>query len=177
LRIMGIDPGTARTGYGIIEFLSGRFKVIHYGCVRTEAGLPLPDRLLLIYNDLSKLIEIYRPELFAIEELFFNKNTRTVMSVGQARGVAVLAGAKAGLLIYEYTPLQVKQAVAGYGRAAKQQVEYMVKALLNLKEKPSYDDVTDALAVAICCAFSSGESNLLLKNQEIEVGRKNPKKY
>lgn len=166
MRIMGIDPGTARTGYGIIEFFSGRFKVIDYGCIRTEAGLPLPERLLLIYNDLIKLIEIYHPERFAIEELFFNKNTRTVMSVGQARGVAVLAGAKTGLLIYEYTPLQVKQAVTGYGRAAKQQVEYMAKTLLNLKEKPSLDDITDALAIAICCAFSSGENNLLLGNRK-----------
>ncbi len=144
----------------VIEFLSGRLKVVDYGCIKTEAGLPLPGRLLLIYNELIKLIEKHRPERLAIEELFFNKNTRTVMSVGQARGVAVLAGARAGLLIYEYTPLQVKQAVAGYGRAAKQQVEYMVKALLNLQGKPSQDDVTDALAVAICCAFSSGENHL-----------------
>jgi len=155
LRIIGVDPGTARTGFGILDFSADRFAVVNYGYIKTGADLPLPARLRLIYEQLQKLISDSRPGRFAIEELFFNKNTRTAMGVGEARGVAVLAAAGAGLLISEYTPLQVKQAVTGYGRATKQQVKYMVKAILGLPAPPAPDDVTDALAVAICDAFSA----------------------
>jgi len=160
LRIIGVDPGTARTGFGIIDFSADRFAVVDYGYIKTGGGLLLPARLQLIYEQLQKIIQNFRPERFAIEELFFNKNVRTAMGVGEARGVAVLAAAGAGLVISEYTPLQVKQAVAGYGRATKQQVKYMVKAILGLPEPPTPDDVTDALATAICDAFSSSGKNL-----------------
>lgn len=160
MRIIGVDPGTARTGFGIIDFSADRFAVVDYGYIKTGADLLLPARLQLIYAQLQKIIQDFRPERFAIEELFFNKNVRTAMGVGEARGVAVLAAARAGLMISEYTPLQVKQAVVGYGRATKQQVKYMVKAILGLPEPPTPDDVTDALAAAICDAFSSSGRNL-----------------
>lgn len=150
-----MDPGTARVGFGVVDFLADRFTVVNYGYIKTGADLLLPARMQLIYEELKKIIVNFKPDRFAIEEIFFNKNTRTVMSVGQAYGVAILAAARAGLLVFEYTPLQVKQAVVGYGRATKQQVSYMVKVILGLPELPAPDDVTDALAVAICDAFSS----------------------
>lgn len=155
MRVMGVDPGTARTGFGIVDFLAERFTVVEYGYIQTSAGTSLPGRLQLIYEELQKIITKFRPGRFAVEELFFNKNSRTAMSVGQARGVTVLAAARSGLLVAEYTPLQVKQAVVGYGQATKQQVKYMVKVILGLPEPPAPDDVTDALAVAICDAFSA----------------------
>lgn len=154
---MGVDPGTERTGYGVVDFFADRFTAAGYGCIKTSPALSLPARLHRIYEELQKIIAVYRPERFAVEELFFNKNARTVMSVGQARGVAILAAVNAGVAVSEYTPLQVKQAVTGYGRAAKDQVRYMVRAILNLSTPPSPDDVADALALAICDAlFSSG---------------------
>lgn len=148
--IMGIDPGTAITGFGIVQYTNNKFKLVECGAIRTEASLPLYKRLHILYNDLSSLIKEYQPQQYAVEELFFNKNTRTALAVGHARGVALLAGVKAGLDVYEYTPLQVKQAVVGYGRAEKQQVQYMVKTLLKLPVVPKPDDVADAIAVAIC---------------------------
>ncbi|MEW6276433.1 MAG: crossover junction endodeoxyribonuclease RuvC [Bacillota bacterium] len=159
MRIIGVDPGTARTGFGVIDFWADRFTVVDYGYIKTGSELPLPGRLRLIYEQLDKIIAGFRPERFAIEELFFNKNTRTAMGVGQARGVAVLTAARAGLVVAEYTPLQVKQAVVGYGRASKEQVKYMVRAILKLPAPPAPDDVTDALAVAICDAFSASGRN------------------
>lgn len=152
--IMGVDPGIAITGYGIIEYLGNKFKVIDCGCIRTSAGLPMPERLLRIYDELDGILAHTRPDEFAIEELFFSKNARTALTVGHARGVSLLPAARLGLGIHEYTPLQVKQAVVGYGRADKGQVQYMVKTLLGLKDIPRPDDVADALAVAICHAHS-----------------------
>lgn len=148
--IMGIDPGIAIVGYSIIQCKGNNLKAIDYGCIKTGADMILPDRLKKVYDELSEIIKIYNPEELAIEELFFNKNAKSVMKVGQARGVQILAGVNQGLNVYEYTPLQIKQAVTGYGRADKNQVQEMVKILLNLKEKPKPDDVADALAVAIC---------------------------
>ncbi len=150
--IMGVDPGTAITGYGLIEYNGRDFKLVECGAITTEAGLPLYKRLHTLYQDLTEIITRHQPDQFAVEELFFNKNIRTALSVGHARGVALLSGANAGLDVYEYTPLQVKQAVVGYGRADKRQVQYMVKTLLNLKAVPKPDDAADALAVAVCHA-------------------------
>lgn len=148
--ILGIDPGLAMVGYGLIEYKGNRYRTLDYGCIRTEANLNHPERLKIIYQDLSDLIDKYNPSDIAIEELFFNKNVKTAIKVGQARGVEILAGVNKGKDIYEYTPLQIKQSVVGYGRAEKRQVQEMVKLLLNLKEIPKPDDAADALAVAIC---------------------------
>jgi len=152
VKILGIDPGTAITGFGVLETLGNRFRLLDYGCIRTDAGTPLEERLEKIYHGMILLINRWHPEELAIEELFFNKNTRTALTVGHARGVIFLAAAHQKVPIREYTPLQVKQAVVGYGRADKHQVQYMVKALLNLSSLPKPDDAADALAIAICHA-------------------------
>lgn len=148
--ILGIDPGIAIVGYGIIECKGNHFKAIDYGAIRTESNLLFPDRIKNIYDELTDIIKFYKPCDFAIEELFFNKNVKTAIKVGQARGVEVLAAVNNDLDIYEYTPLQIKQAITGYGRADKNQMQQMVKILLNLDEIPKPDDVADALAVAMC---------------------------
>ena len=152
--ILGIDPGIAIVGYSIVECKGNNLKAIDYGCITTDADMLFPDRLKIVYDKLTEIIEKYNPDDLAIEELFFNKNVKTAMKVGQARGVEILAARNKGINTYEYTPLQIKQAVTGYGRADKNQVQEMVKMLLNLKEKPKPDDVADALAVAICHAHS-----------------------
>jgi crossover junction endodeoxyribonuclease RuvC len=152
--IIGIDPGYAILGYGVISYEGNKFDVIEYGTVTTSSDVELPDRLKKIYNELYDLFLKYKPDAVAIEELFFNKNVTTALMVAHARGVAVVAAAKAGIEIFEYTPLQVKQGVVGYGRAEKKQVQIMVKTLLNLKEIPRPDDAADALAVGICHAHS-----------------------
>lgn len=152
--ILGIDPGIAIVGYSIIKVDGNKLKVIDYGCIRTDAKSTFPERIKIIYDSLLKLIDKYKPDDLAIEELFFNKNVKTAILVGQARGVEILAAVNKGLEVYEYTPLQIKQAVVGFGRAEKEQVQEMVKILLNLKEKPKPDDVADALAVAICHGLS-----------------------
>jgi len=153
--ILGIDPGVAITGYGAISYEGNKFKVLEYGAVLTKSGIELPQRLLKINNEITAIIQRLKPQVFAIEELFFNKNIKTALSVGHARGVAILSAANQNLPIYEYTPLQVKQAVVGYGRADKNQVQQMVKILLGLNEIPKPDDVADALAVAICHGHSA----------------------
>ena len=155
MRILGIDPGTAICGYGVVDIFGNKLSVVNYGAVLTDKDLDPAQRLLILHEELSKIIEIYKPEIMAVEELFFNKNARTVMTVSQARGVILLTGEKNGLLVREYTPIQVKLAVVGYGRATKEQVTLMVQRLLNIKEKPKPDDVADALAVAICAAHSA----------------------
>ncbi|HHW99260.1 MAG TPA: crossover junction endodeoxyribonuclease RuvC [Firmicutes bacterium] len=160
--VLGIDPGIAITGYGFVQpGRQGSGKAIAYGCIRTPARTPLADRLVLLYQQLTELIEEHRPDVLAIEQLFFNRNTTTAFTVAQARGVVVLAAAQQGVRVVEYTPLQVKQAVVGYGRAEKQQVQHMVKALLNLASVPKPDDVADALAIAICHTHSMQYQNLL----------------
>lgn len=152
--ILGIDPGLAIVGYGIIECKGNNYKAIDYGAIITDSKLIFPDRLEIIYNELTEIIKRYKPDEIAFEELFYNKNAKTVMKVAQARGVEVLAGINQQIPLYEYTPLQIKQAVVGYGRAEKHQVQEMIKLLLNLKEIPKPDDVADALAVA----FTHGSS-------------------
>lgn len=148
--ILGIDPGIAIVGYSIIKCSGNNFKPIDYGCITTSSKMTFTQRLKIIYDDMGKIIDKYSPDEMAIEELFFNKNVKTAIQVGHARGVEILAGVNKDLHIYEYTPLQIKQAVVGYGRADKRQVQEMVKMLLNLKEIPKPDDAADALAVAIC---------------------------
>ncbi|MFI5358606.1 MAG: crossover junction endodeoxyribonuclease RuvC [Halanaerobiales bacterium] len=148
--ILGIDPGLAIVGYSLVEKKGNRFSVCDYGVIRTPAEATNCQRLMTIFEELSNLIATYQPDEMAVEELFFNKNVKTAIEVGQARGVILLTGAQAGLRVAEYTPLQVKQAVVGYGRASKEQVQQMVKALLNLSSLPKPDDAADALAVAIC---------------------------
>ncbi len=152
--ILGIDPGIAIVGYGLIECKANKFKVLDYGVITTKSNELFPDRIKIIYDCLLDIIDMYKPEDLAVEELFFNKNVKTAIKVGQARGVEILAGVNRGLKVYEYTPLQIKQGIAGYGRAEKHQVQEMVKILLNLKDIPKPDDAADALAVAICHASS-----------------------
>lgn len=152
--ILGIDPGFAIVGYGVLEYKNNHFKVLDYGAITTDASVEMFSRFLSIYEDLTEIIERYHPDFMAIEELFFNNNQKTAINVAQARGVLLLAALQKDVRIFEYTPLQVKQAVAGYGRADKQQVQQMVKLLLNLDKVPKPDDTADALAIAICHGHS-----------------------
>lgn len=152
--ILGIDPGFAITGYAVIKYENNKFKLLDSGAVNTKAGLPLATRLEAIYDGLSSVITQYNPDFVSVEELFFNQNVKTAINVAQGRGIVLLVAAKNNKEIFEYTPLQVKQAVVGYGRADKKQVQQMVKAILNLKDVPKLDDITDAMAVAICHAHS-----------------------
>ena len=155
MRILGIDPGFAITGYSIIDYVGNKFQLITSGAVTTKAGVSFPQRLTKIYDDLNMIIQEYHPEAMAVEELFFNQNTKTAINVAQARGTILTVGCKTGTPTYEYTPLQVKQAVAGYGRADKIQVQRMVKAILDVEKLPKLDDITDSMAIAICHAHSS----------------------
>lgn len=149
--VIGIDPGIAITGYGVVrEDEQGNLAVVAYGVIRTPAGQSLPSRLVALQQELLELLHFHRPESGAVEKLFFQRNVRTAMNVGQARGVALLALAQAGVGVDEYTPVEVKQAVTGYGGADKQQVQSMVRVLLDLESIPQPDDAADALAVAIC---------------------------
>lgn len=153
--ILGVDPGTAITGYGIIQSDGQELGLIDYGAITTPADWPPARRLERIYEELTTLISKYRPTDAVVEKLFFSKNVRTALSVGQARGVALLAASRGGLAIHEYTPSEIKQAVVGYGRAEKMQIQQMVKMLLQLDTVPQPDDAADALAVAICHAHSA----------------------
>jgi crossover junction endodeoxyribonuclease RuvC len=153
--VLGIDPGTAITGYGLVGEEKGQAVAIAYGAITTPSDLLLPDRLLLLQRALAALIDQYHPDQSAVEQLFFNKNVRTALAVGHARGVVLLTLAQGNVPIYEYTPLQVKQAVTGHGRADKAQVQQMVTLLLRLSKIPKPDDVADALAIAICHLHSA----------------------
>ncbi len=152
---MGIDPGTAITGYGIVEESGQRLRALTSGVIRTGADQPTPIRLQAIHRHIKQLADEWQPDEAAVEELFFSRNVRTAMKVGQARGVVILALADAGLAVAEYTPLSIKQAVTGYGSADKSQMQEMVKMLLGLSEIPQPDDAADALAVAICHLHSA----------------------
>ena len=178
--ILGIDPGTATTGYGIIKIGSKQpaqilqsknyeskncggqknqkedLELIDYGCIITKPDSSVSERLLILNKELKKIIKKFNPELMAVEDIFFFKNLKTAIKVAQARGVILLTGEQAKLRIFEYTPLQIKQAIVGYGRAEKRQVQEMAKILLKLKEIPKPDDAADALAAAICCGHSVG---------------------
>jgi crossover junction endodeoxyribonuclease RuvC len=148
--VLGIDPGTATTGYGLVRDTEAGPALVTYGAILTPAGAPMPERLKTIYHALQQLLTLHQPTAAAVEKLFFQKNVSTAMTVGQARGVALLALAEADISVGEYTPRDVKQAVAGYGGAAKPQIQQMVRAILNLPDIPKPDDAADALAVAIC---------------------------
>lgn len=152
--ILGIDPGTATTGYGLIEEKSGKVSLVDYGVILTKPESSTEQRLEIIYDQLSDLIEEYNPDEIAVEELFFSTNVKTAMSVSQARGVILLATQKLGIPLSEYTPNQVKNGICGYGGADKKQVQKMVQMLLNLKDIPKPDDAADALAIAICHSCS-----------------------
>jgi crossover junction endodeoxyribonuclease RuvC len=152
VKILGIDPGTGRMGYGVIDVVGSKIKNIDYGCITTSSKMAMPDRLASIYKQVTEIIEKYQPDRVGVEKLFFAQNVTTAMSVGEARGVAVLAIAQAKVPFFEFTPLQVKQAVTGYGRAEKGQIQKMVQAILGLKELPKPDDAADALAIAITCS-------------------------
>jgi crossover junction endodeoxyribonuclease RuvC len=153
---IGIDPGTAITGYGLVrELADGSLEVVDYGVIQTSADQTMPDRLVLLYQELKAIIDLHEPQSGAVEKLFFARNVRTALSVGQARGIALLALAESGVSVAEYSPNEIKQAVAGYGGAEKMQVQMMVQALLDLEEIPQPDDAADALAVAICHLHSA----------------------
>lgn len=154
--ILGIDPGIAIVGWGVLDYSGSKFKVLGYGSIQTPSTMCTEDRLCAIYRELSSIIEKYRPECMTIEELFWNTNQKTGIRVSEARGVILLCAKQKGLEISEYTPLQVKQAVVGYGRAEKKQVISMVTMLLGLPKPPKPDDTADALAIAICHAHSGG---------------------
>ena len=153
--ILGIDPGTATMGWGVIRQEGNRLRYVQHGAIATPSDWEMPRRLGRLFDGVTELVKGYRPETVAVEELFFNTNVTTGITVGQARGVAVLAAYKASIEVTEYTPLQVKQAVTSYGRADKRQVQEMVRALLNLREIPKPDDAADGLAIAICHAFTA----------------------
>jgi crossover junction endodeoxyribonuclease RuvC len=159
--VLGIDPGTATTGYGLVRETDAGPALVTYGVIQTPAGAPMPERLKTLYRELTDLLLLHRPDSAAVEKLFFQRNVSTAMTVGQARGVALLALAQANVPVGEYTPKDVKQAVAGYGGADKPQVQQMVRAILHLAETPKPDDAADALAVAICHLHSLKLKSLL----------------
>ncbi len=154
MRILGIDPGIARCGWGTIEVQKSKIKHQKYGCIETKQDVPVEERLRAVYEQITEIIKKEKPDILAIEELFFNTNAKTAFVVGQARGVVLLASAKQNIPVAIYTPLQVKVAVTGYGRAQKNQIGQMVKVLLKLKEVPKPDDIADALAIALTHAFT-----------------------
>jgi len=152
MKILGIDPGTATTGFGIVTKEKGKLSAIDYGVISTSKELNMSNRLLIIFQDIEELIARYHPDVVAVEQLFFARNVTTAITVGQSRGVVLLAAQKADLKLVEFTPLQVKQSVTGYGQATKKQVQTMVQKILKLKVLPNPDDAADALAIAICAS-------------------------
>ena len=178
MRILGIDPGTAIVGYSVIDFEKGKYKVLDYGCIYTDKDEDMPVRLEEIYDGLDNIIKLWEPSDMAIEELYFFKNQKTIVKVGQARGVITLVGQKNGMNIYSYTPLQVKMGIASYGRAEKKQIQEMVKIILKLDEIPKPDDAADALAIAITHinskngfgGFSRGD-NITKKLEKLNTGK------
>jgi len=158
--IMGIDPGFAITGYGIVKYEGNKFSPLDYGAILTKAGVPFAQRLLQLEEGIAEIINRYKPDAISVEELFFNKNIKTAIMAAHGRGIVLAAAARSGAQVFEYTPLQVKQAVVGYGRAEKVQVQQMVKVILNLNEIPKPDDVADALAIAVCHGNSAKLSEL-----------------
>ena len=154
--ILGIDPGIAIVGYGVVEYTKGKFRLLAMGSIETPAGLDVEERLQMVYDDMCELIDTYRPDEMAIEELFFNTNQKTAIAVAEARGVILLSAGQRKVPISEYTPLQVKQSVVGYGRAEKKQVIALVGMILGMENGPKLDDTADALALAICHAHTGG---------------------
>jgi crossover junction endodeoxyribonuclease RuvC len=162
-RILGIDPGYAIVGYGLVDYAKAQFETVSYGAVTTSADTRFEQRLCEIYDDVCELITTYKPSFMAVEKVFFTTNQKTAIDVSQARGVILLAAIRNGVQIAEYTPLQVKQAVTGYGKATKNQVQEMTKRILNLTAIPKPDDTADALAIAICHAHTYSSSQRFLK--------------
>ena len=154
MRVLGIDPGYAIVGYGVLDFEKNKFHTVAYGAITTEAHTDFQQRLTEVYDRVCEVIDMAKPDALAIEKLFYTTNQKTVMQVAQARGVILLRAAKNGLPVYEYTPLQIKQSVTGYGKAVKKQVQEMTRTILKLDAVPKPDDTADALAVAICHAYS-----------------------
>ncbi|WP_319204730.1 crossover junction endodeoxyribonuclease RuvC [uncultured Ilyobacter sp.] len=183
MRVLGIDPGTATVGYGIVDFKNNNYDTVTYGCIYTDKDLPMSKRLEKIYDELYALIEEYKPAHMAVEELFYFKNNKTVISVGQARGVIILCGEKQGLCLDSYTPLQVKMGITGYGKSEKKQVQIMVQKILKLNELPEPDDAADALAIAVThinslnsgCYNISSDKNICGK--KIGSGKLTAKEY
>ena len=168
--ILGIDPGLATLGWGVVEYASSRFRPIAYGAIRTPAGEPVEDRLSTIYDELTEIITRYSPEAMSVEELFFTNNITTGIVVAEARGVILLTAKQHGVPIFEYTPMQVKSSVVGYGKADKKQVISMVTMLLGLKEPPTPDDTADALAVAVAHAHSDSSRLRDFFNRPTAIG-------
>lgn len=169
--VLGFDPGIAILGYGLINYDGYNLKAVDHGVITTQANAEMPGRLVKLFTDVTFLIDKYKPDAVAIEEIFFSKNTKTAISISHARGVVMLAPSIASIPVYEYTPLQVKQAITGYGRAQKQQMQQMIKLLLNLKEIPKPDDAADALAVAVCHAQSHTLNSKLASQQKKVTAR------
>jgi len=169
--LLGVDPGIARLGYGVIEVQGNHLHAIAYGCIETPAHTPVAERLQTIYHRLTDVIRQHQPNVMIVEELFFSRNVTTAFVVGQARGVALLAAAEGGLTTAEYTPMQVKQAVVGYGKAEKKQVQEMVKILLRLTQIPKPDDTADALAIAITHAHTSPMEQAIAGSKRVESPR------
>jgi crossover junction endodeoxyribonuclease RuvC len=166
MMVVGIDPGTATTGYGFVsETEQGELVAVDYGVIQTSPGLPMEQRLLSLYRELKKLLLLHPPDSGAVEKLFFQRNVTTAITVGQGRGVVLLALAEAGVPVAEYTPMEVKQAVVGYGGAEKSQVQHMIRALLGLPDIPRPDDAADALAIAICHLHSRRFAELAKQSQ------------
>ena len=168
MRILGIDPGYAIVGYGVLDYVNNRFSVVDFGAITTPAGMDFSRRLEIIYDEMDVIIKKNRPEAMAIEKLFYNTNAKTVIDVGQARGVIMLAAQKNQLPAFEYTPLQVKQSVVGYGRAEKKQVQEMMRIMLHLDSVPKPDDTADALAMAICHGHTGSSLMNRIKRQSKE---------
>lgn len=166
MRIIGIDPGYAIIGFGILDYVGNNFQVVDFGAITTSAHMPLELRLKTIYDDMNCILSRYKPESMAIEKLFFNTNQKTVIDVAQARGVTVLTAVEHGIPITEYTPLQVKNSVVGYGRAEKKQVQEMTRSILRLTKVPKPDDTADALALAITHGHCSFSNNILCRIKE-----------
>lgn len=167
MRILGIDPGYAIVGYGVLEFDNVRFKAVNYGAITTGPEAPFAERLLEIHTDMCSILDKFRPDCVSIEKLYFNTNLTTGIEVAHARGVIMMSAAQRGIPIFEYTPLQVKAAVTGYGRAEKHQMQEMVKNILRLNAVPKPDDTADALAVAICHGHTGGSrlSEIMRENK------------
>ena len=168
--ILGVDPGLAIVGWGVVQYTANRFSPMAYGSIQTKAGLPVEERLSQIYDRLSAIIEKYKPDAIAVEELFWNTNVTTGIVVAEARGVILLCAKKHDVPIFEYTPMQVKQAVVGYGKADKKQVISMVTLMLGLKEPPKPDDTADAIAIAICHAHTGASGIGKYYNQPTAIG-------
>ena len=176
VRIMGIDPGYAIVGVGLVDYDNVRFSLVEYGAITTPAELPLETRLRQLYDDMRMLLEQYRPDAVAMEQLFFTTNRTTAIAVAEARGVLLLAAEQQGVPVFSYTPLQVKSAVVGYGKAEKEQVMEMTRRLLNLRAVPKPDDAADALAIAICHGHNGGSRLPTAALAEVRGGNRRGKK-